>query len=73
MKCAAASTPSTWFSSARPTNSAAFESGATAWLLGTVPAVVLGGVGTLVVTALWAWMFPDLRNADELVTPGRKT
>jgi len=37
-----------------------------------VPAVVLGGVGALVVTALWAWMFPDLRNADELVPPGRK-
>jgi MFS family permease len=50
----------------------AFESGATAWLLGTVPAVVLGGIGTLVVTALWAWMFPDLRNADELVTPTRR-
>ncbi|MFZ0981027.1 MAG: MFS transporter [Candidatus Acidiferrales bacterium] len=50
----------------------AFESGATAWLLGTVPAVVLGGVGALVVTALWAWMFPDLRNADELVPLGRK-
>jgi MFS family permease len=51
----------------------AFESGATAWAFGTVPAVVIGGIGTLVVTALWAWMFPDLRNADELVTPTRKT
>jgi len=51
----------------------AFESGATAWLFGTVPAVVIGGVGTLVVTALWAWLFPDLRNADELVTPSRKS
>jgi MFS family permease len=44
-----------------------FESGATAQYLGTVAAVVLGGVGTLVVTALWAWMFPELRNADRLV------
>jgi MFS family permease len=47
----------------------AFESGVTARLFGTVAAVVLGGIGTLVVTALWAWMFPELRNADQLVTP----
>jgi hypothetical protein len=33
-----------------------------------VPAVVLGGIGTLIVTALWAWMFPELRNADELTS-----
>ncbi|HTW24262.1 MAG TPA: MFS transporter [Candidatus Baltobacteraceae bacterium] len=51
----------------------AFESGLTAWAFGTVPAVVLGGIGTLVVTALWAWMFPSLRNADELVAPRPKT
>jgi MFS family permease len=42
-----------------------FESGLTAAWFGTVPAVVLGGIGTLVVTALWAWGFPELRN----VTP----
>jgi MFS family permease len=46
-----------------------FESGVTAAAFGTVPAVVLGGIGTLIVTALWAWMFPDLRNADQLVEP----
>jgi MFS family permease len=51
----------------------AFESGATAWAFGTVPAVVLGGIGTLIVTALWAWMFPDLRNADQLVVPRPKS
>lgn len=51
----------------------AFESGVTAAVLGTVPAVVLGGIGTLVVTALWAWLFPSLRNADELVAPRAKT
>jgi len=50
----------------------AFESGVTAAWLGTVPAVVLGGIGTLVVTALWAWMFPELRNADRLVAPDPK-
>ena len=43
-----------------------FESGLTAQWFGTVPAVVLGGVGTLVVIALWAWMFPELRRAGEL-------
>jgi MFS family permease len=43
-----------------------FESGATAQLLGTVPAVVLGGIGTLIVTAIWAWAFPTLRNAESL-------
>jgi MFS family permease len=43
-----------------------FESGLTAHWFGTVPAVVLGGLGTLVVTALWAWRFPELRNADSL-------
>ena len=43
-----------------------FESGVTAQWFGTVPAVVLGGIGTLVVIALWAWWFPELRNAGEL-------
>jgi MFS family permease len=43
-----------------------FESGLTAQWFGTVPAVVLGGVGTLVVLAVWAWLFPELREADEL-------
>jgi MFS family permease len=44
-----------------------FESGVTAQWFGTVPAVILGGIGTIVVTALWAWWFPELRNADRLV------
>jgi MFS family permease len=43
-----------------------FESGVTAQWFGTVPAVILGGVGTLVVIALWAWWFPELRNAGDL-------
>ncbi len=43
-----------------------FESGLTAQWFGTVPAVVLGGVGTLVVIATWAWLFPELRKADAL-------
>jgi len=43
-----------------------FESGLTAHWFGTVPAVVLGGIGTLAVIGLWAWLFPELRNADQL-------
>ena len=43
-----------------------FESGLTAQWFGTVPAVVLGGVGTLLVIVLWAWRFPELRRAGKL-------
>ena len=45
-----------------------FESGLTAHWFGTVPAVVLGGFGTLVVIALWAWRFPELRQADRITS-----
>ena len=45
-----------------------FESGLTAQWFGAVPAVVLGGVGTLVVIGIWAWMFPELRRADQLTS-----
>ena len=41
-----------------------FESGLTAHWFGTVPAVVLGGVGTLVVIGLWTWIFPELRRIE---------
>jgi MFS family permease len=40
----------------------AFESGLAAALLGAVPAVLLGGVGTIAVAALWMWLFPELRQ-----------
>jgi MFS family permease len=43
-----------------------FESGLTAQWFGTVPAVVLGGVGTLAVIAAWTWIFPDLRRTGAL-------
>jgi len=43
-----------------------FESGVTAHWFGTVPAVVIGGVGTLLVVAIWAWLFPELRKVDRL-------
>ncbi|HEV3308037.1 MAG TPA: MFS transporter [Candidatus Sulfotelmatobacter sp.] len=45
-----------------------FESGLTANWFGTVPAVILGGIGTLLVIALWAWIFPDLRRIGALHT-----
>jgi MFS family permease len=41
-----------------------FESGLTAQWFGTVPAVALGGIGALLVTGLWAWVFPELRRAE---------
>jgi MFS family permease len=47
-----------------------FESGATAALFGTVPAALLGGIGTLAVVALWAWVFPELRRAESLTLTG---
>jgi MFS family permease len=40
----------------------AFESGVAAALLGTVPAVLLGGIGTIAVAALWMLLFPELRQ-----------
>jgi uncharacterized membrane protein len=46
-----------------------FESGVTAQWFGTVPAVVLGGLGTIAIVALWAWRFPALRRVDALVPP----
>jgi MFS family permease len=46
-----------------------FESGITAQWFGTVPAVVLGGAGTIAIVALWAWLFPELRRVDRLNAP----
>lgn len=41
-----------------------FESGLTAQWLGAVPAVLAGGLGTIVIVALWAALFPALRRVD---------
>jgi len=49
-----------------------FESGLTAAWLGATRAVVLGGVGTLVVTGLWTALFPRLRAIDELAPPAEE-
>jgi MFS family permease len=43
-----------------------FESGLTAQWWGAVRAVVIGGIGSMVVTASAAGLFPALRNADAL-------
>ncbi|WP_439814464.1 MFS transporter [Zavarzinia sp. CC-PAN008] len=43
-----------------------FESGVAAHLLGTVPAVVVGGVGTIAVALLWMRLFPQLRSLDRI-------
>jgi MFS family permease len=44
-----------------------FESGATAAWFGPVAAVVIGGIGTLVIAASWLKLFPTLSNRDKLV------
>jgi MFS family permease len=44
-----------------------FESGVVARVLGPVGAVAFGGAGAMAVTAVWAWLFPPLRTADQLV------
>ena len=43
-----------------------FESGMTAALFGTVPAAVLGGVGTILVALIWMRAFPSLRRVERL-------
>jgi MFS family permease len=43
-----------------------FESGVVSRFLGPVGAAVFGGIGTIIVTGSWAWMFPALRKADRL-------
>ena len=43
-----------------------FESGLTAALFGAVPAVMLGGVGTIAIALLWMKLFPTLRDVERL-------
>ena len=43
-----------------------FRAGMVAWKLGAVTAVVMGGVGTMAVAAIWSQMFPKLRDARKL-------
>lgn len=46
-----------------------FESGVTAALFGLAPAILLGGLGTIAVSAIWALAFPQLRKRDWLIEP----
>jgi MFS family permease len=46
-----------------------FESGVTAAWFTTVPAVVIGGIATVVVAVIWAGLFPSLRKLDRF--PGQ--
>lgn len=43
-----------------------FESGLTAAMFGTIPAALLGGVGTIAVALLWMKLFPTLREVERL-------
>lgn len=43
-----------------------FESGVTAAWWGAVPAVIVGGLGTLAVVGIGAYVFPELRKIDRL-------
>jgi MFS family permease len=44
----------------------AFESGVAAFLVGTVPAVVGGGLITMLLAATWSQIFPAIANVDRL-------
>lgn len=43
-----------------------FRAGTMAAWIGTVPAVIFGGIGAIGVAAMWAWIFPALRKARHL-------
>jgi hypothetical protein len=47
-----------------------FESGLTAAFFGVVPAVLIGGVGTIVVVLIWMRLFPQLLRIDSLKLDG---
>ncbi|HVB90163.1 MAG TPA: MFS transporter [Beijerinckiaceae bacterium] len=44
-----------------------FESGATAALLGAIPAIAFGGAMTIVLALAWSVLFPRLRKRDRLI------
>ena len=46
-----------------------FESGVLARFFGAVTSVVIGGVGSLIVTVAWSALFPQLRKRDRLANP----
>ncbi len=46
-----------------------FRAGSMASVVGAIPAVVIGGAGTLMVAAMWAGLFPSLRKIDTMDAP----
>ncbi len=49
-----------------------FRAGTMASVFGAIPAVVIGGIGTLAVAVIWATGFPKLRDIDALDAPVRE-
>ncbi|MGH6663508.1 MAG: MFS transporter [Pseudolabrys sp.] len=49
-----------------------FESGTVAAWLGAVPSVLIGGLGSLLIAAIWMLIFPDLRRIDRFEPPEEK-
>jgi MFS family permease len=45
-----------------------FESGITASLFGTVPAALIGGIGTIIVVLIWIKLFPSLFSVNKFET-----
>jgi hypothetical protein len=43
-----------------------FRAGVMAAGIGTIPAVLFGGIGTLLIVALWIRLFPQLYNVDQM-------
>ncbi len=50
-----------------------FRAGTMAHVFGAVPAVIIGGIGTLAVAVIWATRFPQLRKIDSLDAPEHVT
>jgi hypothetical protein len=49
-----------------------FESGLTAAWFGAKAAVLIGGIGTIIVAAVWTRLFPTLAEVDSLDTLGKQ-
>src|SRR5262249_33247925 len=49
-----------------------FEAGVVAAWLGAVPSAVIGGIGSLLIAAIWMLVFPDLRRIDRYQPPEDK-
>lgn len=50
-----------------------FESGAVAALIGAVPTVIIGGIGSILLAVIWGRLFPALRHRDRLLPEERSS